>query len=89
MVMTMNPEIMKTTNDVQALASEYRELVKACSRLEIAQNQQYDALCRRIDGMWWKIGLLAGVVSILMAEVFGHSAMSIFNALMSGLGGLI
>ena len=25
----------------------------------------------RLDGIWWKIGLLAGIVSIIASEVFG------------------
>ena len=32
----------------------------------------------RLDGIWWKIGLMAGFISILMTEVYGH-----------GIGGLV
>ena len=33
---------------------------------------------RRLDGLWWKIGLMAGLISILMSEVYGQ-----------GIGGLV
>ena len=33
---------------------------------------------RRLDGLWWKIGLMAGFISILMSEVYGQ-----------GIGGLV
>ena len=32
----------------------------------------------RLDGIFWKIGLLAGVVSIIMSEIYG-----------SGVGGFV
>ncbi len=33
---------------------------------------------RRLDGLWWKIGLMAGFISILMSEVYGQ-----------GIGGIV
>ena len=35
----------------------------------------------RIDGLWWKIGLMAGVVAIMVSEVFGQGIGSIFSTL--------
>lgn len=28
---------------------------------------------RRLDGLWWKIGLMAGILSILVSEIYGHT----------------
>ncbi len=42
------------------------------TRLEIRTQE------RRLDGLWWKIGLMAGFISILMSEVYGQ-----------GVGGLV
>ena len=35
----------------------------------------------RLDGIWWKIGLMAGVIAIMVSEVFGPGIGSAFNAL--------
>lgn len=42
------------------------------TRLEIRSQSN------RLDGIFWKIGLLAGVVSIIMSEIYG-----------SGVGGFV
>ena len=36
---------------------------------------------RRLDGLWWKMGLLAGVVSIIMTEIYGNGIGSIVSDL--------
>ena len=28
---------------------------------------------RRLDGLWWKIGLMAGILSLLVSEIYGHT----------------
>ncbi len=28
---------------------------------------------RRLDGLWWKIGLMAGILSSLVSEIYGHT----------------
>lgn len=35
----------------------------------------------RLDGLWWKIGLMAGVVAIMVSEVFGQGIGSAFSTL--------
>jgi len=35
----------------------------------------------RLDGLWWKIGLMAGVVAIMVSEVFGSGIGSAFSTL--------
>ena len=37
------------------------------TRLEIRTQE------RRLDGLWWKIGLMAGILSILVSEIYGHT----------------
>lgn len=37
---------------------------------------------RRLDGLWWKIGLMAGFISILMSEVYGQGIGGIVGELM-------
>lgn len=46
------------------------------------QKRDYDTLCRRIDGMWWKIGVLAGIVSIIVGKVFGGVVGEVMGALL-------
>ena len=36
----------------------------------------------RLDGIFWKIGLLAGAVSIVMCEIYGNGIGGLFNDLM-------
>ena len=38
----------------------------------------------RLDGIWWKIGLLAGIVSLIATEVFGNGVGGIFSTLIGG-----
>lgn len=35
----------------------------------------------RLDGLWWKIGLMAGAVAIMVSEVFGQGIGSAFSTL--------
>ena len=35
----------------------------------------------RLDGIFWKIGLLAGIVSIVMYEIYGNGIGGLFNDL--------
>ena len=37
------------------------------TRLEIRTQE------RRLDGLWWKIGLMAGILSIPVSEIYGHT----------------
>lgn len=37
------------------------------TRLEIRAQE------RRIDRLWWKIGLMAGLISVLIGEIYGHT----------------
>lgn len=46
------------------------------TRLEIRSQSN------RLDGIFWKIGLLAGVVSIIMSEIYGSGVGGIFADLM-------
>ena len=35
----------------------------------------------RLDGIWWKIGLLAGIVSIIASEIYGSGVAGALNTL--------
>lgn len=39
------------------------------------------AQSNRLDGIWWKIGLLAGIVSLIASEVFGEGIGAGINTL--------
>lgn len=39
------------------------------------------AQSNRLDGIWWKIGLMAGVISIIASEVFGAGVGSAISTL--------
>ena len=47
-------------------------------RTEIAQQND------RLRGIWWKMGLLAGIVAMISAEVFGNGIGSIINIILGG-----
>ena len=47
-------------------------------RTEIAQQND------RLRGIWWKMGLLAGIVAMISAEVFGNGVGSIINIILGG-----
>lgn len=36
----------------------------------------------RLNGIWWKMGLLAGIVSIIASEVFGGGIGSVVNLIL-------
>ena len=38
----------------------------------------------RLRGIWWKMGLLAGIVAMISAEVFGNGIGSIINIILGG-----
>jgi len=35
----------------------------------------------RINGMWWKIGVMAGVIAVITSEVFGSGIGAAVNTL--------
>lgn len=43
------------------------------------------ATSSRLDGIWWKIGLMAGVIALMVSEVFGPGIGTAFNILVGGL----
>ena len=47
-------------------------------RTEIAQQND------RLRGILWKMGLLAGIVAMISAEVFGNGIGSIINIILGG-----
>ena len=36
----------------------------------------------RINGLWWKIGVMAGVIAVITSEVFGSGIGGAVNALL-------
>ena len=56
----MHPQDM-----IQAEIQDLRKQIQE-TRMEIRTTSS------RLDGIWWKIGLMAGFISILMTEVYGH-----------------
>ena len=38
----------------------------------------------RLRGIWWKMGLLAGIVAVISSEVFGDGIGGIINFLLGG-----
>ena len=55
---------------IQELKNQIQE-----TRMEIR------AQSNRLDGIWWKIGLMAGVISIIASEVFGAGVGSAISTL--------
>lgn len=44
-------------------------------------DKRYEALEKRISGMWWKMGILAGILSIVVGQVFGTGVMAALSPL--------
>lgn len=57
------------------------EMSAQLKAMQHRQDREYDELRRRLDGVWWKIGILAGVVSIIVGRVFGGITGEILGAL--------
>ena len=39
------------------------------------------AQSNRLDGIWWKIGVMAGVIAVITSEVFGSGIGAAVNTL--------
>ena len=74
--LTLDPEVEKEIKDqIQIQIEELKNQITD-TRMEIRSQ------ARRLDGIWWKIGLLAGIVSIIMTEIYGNGVGSIVSDLM-------
>ena len=57
------------------------DLKKQISELREEMARQND----RMRGIWWKMGLMAGIVAMISAEVFGSGIGGIVNMVLGGL----
>ena len=60
--------------------AEIQELKKEIRQLQNQILEQND----RLRGVWWKMGLMAGIVAMISAEVFGSGIGGIVNIILGG-----
>lgn len=49
-------------------------------------DKHFDKLEKRITGMWWKMGVLAGVLSVVVGQIFGTGVVAAIAPLLDGFG---
>ena len=60
--------------------AQIAELKKEIRQLQTQILEQND----RLRGVWWKMGLMAGIVAMISAEVFGNGIGGIVNIILGG-----
>lgn len=48
--------------------------------------KRFDTIEKKMSGMWWKMGVLAGILSIVVGQVFGTGIMAVLSPFLTGMG---
>ena len=66
---------MMQQDPIQRQIRELKEMIQE-TRTEIRVQEN------RINGLWWKIGVMAGVIAVITSEVFGSGIGGAVNTLL-------
>ena len=68
---------MHPMDQYQAQIAELKKEIRQLQNQILEQND-------RLRGVWWKMGLMAGIVAMISAEVFGSGIGGIVNIILGG-----
>ena len=66
---------MMQQDPIQRQIRELKEMIQE-TRTEIRVQEN------RINGLWWKIGVMAGIIAVITSEVFGSGIGGAVNTLL-------
>ena len=80
----MNPEIQRMQSDLEEVRAKTEEkdarfemMERELRAIRIQQDRTAERMEEKLRGLWWKLGTVAGIMTLVVGKVFGNGMGSV------------